>query len=257
MSAVAVLHPGRMGAAVGALLVRAGHEVRWLPEGRGEGSRRRAEAAGLVAADSLDGCDVVLSICPPAFAVQVAKDVAGFAGIYVDANAISPATATEVRGIVEAGGAEYVDGGIVGGPPAGEGDTRLYLSGERVRGRTARRRPVRRRRRRVAAGRVAGQRRDGDGRHHRGHVDAGRRRPRRRGAPAPAPRDAGRTGSGVRALIRSPNRNGPRSTSGGAASGRGSGGGPPSRAGGLRAEPGRPRVEHGAAPVTSLRKGTG
>jgi 3-hydroxyisobutyrate dehydrogenase-like beta-hydroxyacid dehydrogenase len=132
MAAVAVLHPGRMGAAIGALLVRAGHEVRWLPQGRGEGSRRRAEAAGLVAADSLDACDVVLSVCPPAFAVDVARGAAGFTGIYVDANAISPVTATEVRGIVEAGGAEYVDGGIVGGPPPGDGDTRLYLSGERA-----------------------------------------------------------------------------------------------------------------------------
>lgn len=132
MSAVAVLHPGRMGAAVGALLVRVGHEIRWLPEGRGQGSRRRASAAGLVAADSVVGCDVVLSVCPPAFAVQVARGVAGFAGIYVDANAISPATAAEVRGIVEAGGADYVDGGIVGVPPPGDGDTRLYLSGERA-----------------------------------------------------------------------------------------------------------------------------
>ena len=37
MTTVAVLHPGRMGAAVGALLAGAGHDVRWLPAGRGPG----------------------------------------------------------------------------------------------------------------------------------------------------------------------------------------------------------------------------
>jgi hypothetical protein len=87
-----------------------------------------------VPADGVDGCDVVLSVCPPAFAVDVARAVAGFGGVYVDANAISPATATAVRDVVEAGGAQYVDGGIIGGPPPGDGNTRLYLSGERAPG---------------------------------------------------------------------------------------------------------------------------
>ena len=53
-----------------------------------------------------------------------------FAGLYVDANAVSPATADEIRGVVEAAGARYVDGGIIGGPPeATDSTTRLYLSG--------------------------------------------------------------------------------------------------------------------------------
>lgn len=132
MAAVAVLHPGRMGAAVGALLAHAGHDTRWLPRGRGEGTRRRAAAAGLVEADSVAGCDVVLSVCPPAFAVDVARGVAGFTGIYVDGNAVSPGTAATVRDIVEAGGAEYVDGGIIGRPPTLPGTTRLYLAGSRA-----------------------------------------------------------------------------------------------------------------------------
>jgi 3-hydroxyisobutyrate dehydrogenase-like beta-hydroxyacid dehydrogenase len=131
VTTIAVLHPGRMGAAVGALLVGAGHDVRWLPAGRGAGTRRRADDAGLRAADDLGGCDVVLSICPPAAAVDTARSTAGFGGLYVDANAISPGTAAEVRDVVESGGAAYVDGGIIGGPPTGPG-TRLYLSGARA-----------------------------------------------------------------------------------------------------------------------------
>ena len=132
MSRVAVLHPGEMGAAVGAALVETGHEVVWLPVGRSAATRRRAVAAGLVEADDLDGCDVVLSVCPPGAAVELARSVAGFAGLYVDANAVSPATAEAVAATVQAGGAAYVDGGIIGPPPHEPGTTRLYLSGARA-----------------------------------------------------------------------------------------------------------------------------
>jgi 3-hydroxyisobutyrate dehydrogenase-like beta-hydroxyacid dehydrogenase len=115
-----LLHPGEMGAAVaGQLQV----PVVWASEGRSEETRRRAErfedvgTADGVAARS----DVILSICPPHAAHEVAGSVAGFAGIYVDANAVAPATARDVLGLFPRG----VDGGIVGGPSG----PRLYLSG--------------------------------------------------------------------------------------------------------------------------------
>ena len=73
-----------------------------------------------------------MSVCPPHAALDIARQVAGFGGVYVDANAISPATAREVAGIVEAGGASYVDGGIIGTPPVAPGFIRLYLSGPRA-----------------------------------------------------------------------------------------------------------------------------
>ncbi len=71
-------------------------------------------------------------MCPPHAALGVARQVAGFCGLYVDANAVSPATAREIAGIVEAGGASYVDGGIIGTPPVAPGFIRLYLSGARA-----------------------------------------------------------------------------------------------------------------------------
>jgi 3-hydroxyisobutyrate dehydrogenase-like beta-hydroxyacid dehydrogenase len=52
--------------------------------------------------------------------------------VFVDANAVSPDTARDVARIVEAAGAGYVDGGIIGPPPAAEGGPRLYLSGPRA-----------------------------------------------------------------------------------------------------------------------------
>ena len=132
MPRVAVLHPGEMGSAVGAALVETGAEVGWRSAGRGAASRRRADDAGLLEVDDLEGCDVVLSVCPPGAAVDVARSVAGFHGVYVDANAVSPATAEAVATAVEAGGATYVDGGIIGPPPREPGTTRLYLSGDRA-----------------------------------------------------------------------------------------------------------------------------
>jgi 3-hydroxyisobutyrate dehydrogenase-like beta-hydroxyacid dehydrogenase len=131
--AVAVVHPGEMGAAVGAALVASGHEVLWASAGRSEATLERAERAGLADAVTLDAAarrsNVVLSICPPHAALDVARELAGFTGLYVDANAVSPETAAAVAEVVEAGGATYVDGGIVGGPPRDAGTTRLYLSG--------------------------------------------------------------------------------------------------------------------------------
>ena len=61
--------------------------------------------------------------------MAVARAVAGYGGVFVDANAVAPATVAAIGRIVEDGGARFVDGGIVGPPPARAGTTRLYLSG--------------------------------------------------------------------------------------------------------------------------------
>ncbi|MGI8868004.1 MAG: DUF1932 domain-containing protein [Mycobacteriales bacterium] len=129
MARIAILHPGEMGAAIGADLRELGHEVRWLPAGRGAGTRRRADAARLAAASDLVGCDVVISICPPAAAVETARRIGEYDGLYVDANAVSPATALRISGLVAERGATYVDGSVIGAPPSRAGATRLYLSG--------------------------------------------------------------------------------------------------------------------------------
>jgi 3-hydroxyisobutyrate dehydrogenase-like beta-hydroxyacid dehydrogenase len=134
MTTVGLLHPGEMGAAVGGSLVSVGHEVLWDPAGRSRASTGRALAADLtgVALDRLVArSEVIFSVCPPHAALDVARQVAeaGYRGCYVDANAISAATAAQVDAIVTAGGASYVDGGIIGPPPETAGYTRLYLSG--------------------------------------------------------------------------------------------------------------------------------
>jgi 3-hydroxyisobutyrate dehydrogenase-like beta-hydroxyacid dehydrogenase len=126
-----------MGAAVGGCLVSVGHEVLWDPAGRSRATTGRALAAELtgVKFDRLIAqSSVILSICPPHAALDVARQVAeaGYTGFYVDANAISAATAEQVAAIVTAAGAAYVDGGIIGQPPETSGYTRFYLSGPRA-----------------------------------------------------------------------------------------------------------------------------
>jgi 3-hydroxyisobutyrate dehydrogenase-like beta-hydroxyacid dehydrogenase len=134
IATVGLLHPGAMGAAVGRVLTRAGRTVLWASEGRSADSAARAREAGLQDAGTIAGVaagsDLVLAICPPHGALDTARAVGPFTGLYVDANAVSPATARKIRAVVEAAGASYVDGGIIGPPPEGpDPSARLYLSG--------------------------------------------------------------------------------------------------------------------------------
>jgi 3-hydroxyisobutyrate dehydrogenase-like beta-hydroxyacid dehydrogenase len=135
---VALLHPGNMGVTIGAAAASSGARVVWVSDQRGEATRKRAAQAGLTDARNLDKAlaqsDIVLSVCPPHAAVEVAEQVAAhkFKGVYVDANAVSRATAERIGEIVTRGGANFVDGGIIGSPVKQKGTTRLYLSGARA-----------------------------------------------------------------------------------------------------------------------------
>ena len=130
---IGLLHPGDMGAAVGRCLTGRGHEVLWASEGRGPDTAARAAAAGLTDAGTIAAlaarAEVIVSVCPPHAALDVAWAVHGFGGLYVDANAVSPGTAREVAKLICESGGRYVDGGIIGPPPEKPGLTRLYLSG--------------------------------------------------------------------------------------------------------------------------------
>jgi 3-hydroxyisobutyrate dehydrogenase-like beta-hydroxyacid dehydrogenase len=129
VTVVGLLHPGEMGAALGAALRARGETVLWASTGRSAATAERAAQAGLEDVGEVkELCrrsEVVLSVCPPHAALDVARAAAGFTGIYVDANAIAPQTARTIAGLH----ARFVDGGIVGPPPHEPGTTRLYLSG--------------------------------------------------------------------------------------------------------------------------------
>ena len=145
---VGLLHPGEMGAAIGRCLTTRGHTVLWASQGRGPATAERAAAAGLTdvgtVAELTGRAGIIFSVCPPHAALEVARSVAGFSGLFVDANAIAPETTRSVAAVLSAGGTgaagtgatRFADGGIIGPPPqpgadpaAGNG-TRLYLAGE-------------------------------------------------------------------------------------------------------------------------------
>jgi 3-hydroxyisobutyrate dehydrogenase-like beta-hydroxyacid dehydrogenase len=136
MANVGILHPGLMGISVAATVQNGGHRVYWASEGRSTQTRQRAEKLGLIEVGTMEAlctnCEMIISVCPPHAAEEVAKQVAihSYRGIYLDANAISPQKAIRIGERMNAVGARVVDGGIIG-PPAWEpGKTWLYLSGE-------------------------------------------------------------------------------------------------------------------------------
>jgi 3-hydroxyisobutyrate dehydrogenase-like beta-hydroxyacid dehydrogenase len=132
---VGLLHPGEMGVTVGATVAGGGARVLWASEGRSGATRSRALEAGLEDAGSLASVvrqsRVILSVVPPHGALELARTVAalGFRGLYVDGNAVAPETAREIGRVVEATGARFVDGGIIGPAARKRATTRFYLSG--------------------------------------------------------------------------------------------------------------------------------
>jgi 3-hydroxyisobutyrate dehydrogenase-like beta-hydroxyacid dehydrogenase len=137
---VGLVHPGSMGSAVGACAAASASVecVYWASAGRSKASVERARADGLADAGTLQqlatSCDIIISVCPPDKAAATASDVmaAGFSGLYVDANAVAPATARLMaEQCLSAGARGFVDGGLTGGPPrSSSSGTKLFLSGE-------------------------------------------------------------------------------------------------------------------------------
>jgi 3-hydroxyisobutyrate dehydrogenase-like beta-hydroxyacid dehydrogenase len=132
---IGFLHPGDMGISIAASAQNAGNEVYWASEGRSPDTHDRAAKYGLRDAHTLANmcaeCAIIVSVCPPHAAEEVAQQVltAGFAGMYLDANAIAPRRAERIGAHMTAAGVSFVDGGIIGGPAWKPGSTWLYLAG--------------------------------------------------------------------------------------------------------------------------------
>jgi L-threonate 2-dehydrogenase len=135
---VAIIAPGAMGAGIGKRLT--GHGVRVLTTlaGRSAATVARAREADMVEASDkeMTAADFILSILPPGEALALAQQLAPAlaAGnakpVYVDCNAINPATVERVAAVVAPTGCPFVDAGIIGPPPKGnDAGPRVYASG--------------------------------------------------------------------------------------------------------------------------------
>jgi len=140
---VAIVAQGTMGAGIARRLMENGVEVRTSLAGRSAGSARRAAEAGMVDATDaqLAEADFFLSIVPPGDALDLVRrlnpalSAANRKPVYVDCNAVNTETAARIDAAVVPTGAPFVDGGIIGGPPASlaknpnDAGPRLYVAG--------------------------------------------------------------------------------------------------------------------------------
>ena len=136
---VAVIAPGAMGAAVGKRLADHGVKVLTSLAGRSAASASRAHSVGMIAASDAEivAAEFILSILPPGEALALAQHFAPVLAasnakpVYVDCNAINPATVERVAATIAPTGCSFVDCGIIGAPPKGDdAGPRFYASGE-------------------------------------------------------------------------------------------------------------------------------
>ena len=136
---VAIIAPGAMGAAVAKRLTDKGLKVLTSLSGRSQSTIARAREAGMAAAsdEEIAGADFMLSILPPGDALSLAEHFApvltasNAKPVYVDCNAINPATVAKVAAMIAPTGCAFVDCGIIGPPPSGKDfSPRFYASGE-------------------------------------------------------------------------------------------------------------------------------
>lgn len=136
MTKLGILHPGEMGVSIAACAIGNGHQVHWVSQNRSDRTRQRAVSHQLMEVNSLarlcEICEVILCICPPHAAEDVAKAVIenGFKGFYLDGNAISPQRAKKIGQMMDENDIRFIDGGLIGGPAWKPNETWLYLSGE-------------------------------------------------------------------------------------------------------------------------------
>jgi 3-hydroxyisobutyrate dehydrogenase-like beta-hydroxyacid dehydrogenase len=135
---VAIIAPGAMGSGIAGRLTENKVAVLTSLQGRSDASAARARAAGMRDVDErqLMEADIFLSIVPPGEALATAKRFAPIIAaanrkpIYVDCNAVSPATAAAIADAIAETGAPFADAGIIGPPPKpGSSNTKIYVSG--------------------------------------------------------------------------------------------------------------------------------
>jgi 3-hydroxyisobutyrate dehydrogenase-like beta-hydroxyacid dehydrogenase len=136
---IGVMSPGEMGQALALQLKQAGYNVRTALDGRSPRTRELAKQAGLTDVGSLAQliaqCEVILSVMAPAAALGFAGELAQAlkAGsrkiLFVDCNAVAPATMQAITNKITDAGSRCVDAGITGPPPKGAAKTAVWVSG--------------------------------------------------------------------------------------------------------------------------------
>jgi 3-hydroxyisobutyrate dehydrogenase-like beta-hydroxyacid dehydrogenase len=140
MPTIGLLSPGEMGHAIGRVIGRRGGRAITALAGRSGRTAELTRAAGIEDVGTLERtvveADILMSVRPSASALSVAERVAaalpGRSGaplLFVDCNAMSPASVRRIGDVVAGAGGRVVDVGIVGGPPPEGRSPKFYASG--------------------------------------------------------------------------------------------------------------------------------
>ena len=136
---IGIMSPGDMGSAIGKVLSDSGFRVLTALDGRSELTYLRAKEAGMQDVQDTDHLvtesDLVLSVLVPSEALAMARRIiasmqsTGHRPAYSDLNAIAPETVVQIGNLMKDAGVSFIDGGIIGSPPAPGRSTRIYCSG--------------------------------------------------------------------------------------------------------------------------------
>lgn len=140
IESVAILSPGDMGHAIGQLLRENELRVLTCLTGRSDRTKQLSEKAGIIDVpnlnDLVEQSDVIMSVtvseAVPGLCHEIADAVkaTGTDLLFAECNAIAPSLSAEMKKVLDAGGARYVDASIIGGPPKNGNSPRLYVSGD-------------------------------------------------------------------------------------------------------------------------------
>jgi 3-hydroxyisobutyrate dehydrogenase-like beta-hydroxyacid dehydrogenase len=145
---VGILYSGEMGSTLGRVFLDAGLRTVTTLEDRSPRTERFCREVGLEVLPSFREvvrvANIVVSVVPPSAAVKVARDYTQERSqdcsplaprpspLFIDANAISPATVVEVGKALAGAGVDYVDVAINGMASVLRTDAIVYLSGIRA-----------------------------------------------------------------------------------------------------------------------------
>ena len=139
LKTIAIMSPGSMGSAVGKAIKSHGFSVITSLEGRSKRTKQLAHAAGIENVGNLSNLvqnsDLILSILVPSEAHQFAERISHVLKntnskvIFADCNAISPDSTRQIGNTIISSGGDFIDGGIIGGPPSETDSPRFYVSG--------------------------------------------------------------------------------------------------------------------------------
>jgi 3-hydroxyisobutyrate dehydrogenase-like beta-hydroxyacid dehydrogenase len=139
---IGLLYPGDMGAAVARVLRARGANVITTLRDRGGRTAERCADADIAVLDSLATvarkADVIISLVPPAAAAEVAEayaklmHLAPHGVVYVDANSVSPESASAIADTITRKGGSFVDAAINGLSKNLTTSGTMFLSGSRA-----------------------------------------------------------------------------------------------------------------------------